>query len=213
MKAAFFDMDGTLIQEISWQKAHNFFGVNNQQNLQLFKNGKITYLEFMEKDIRLWKEESPKEATIENLEKTLCLINPRPESFSLIEKMRKKGYQKIVLVSGGIDLVAEKVAQELHLDDWFANSFEVKQRGKKRFITGPKVRFNISEKGQIIKDLAKKFDTPLKSTVAIGDSHFDTKMLEKAGTGIAFNPKNRKVKEAADEVIEDDDISKVIQYI
>ncbi|MFP4608956.1 MAG: HAD hydrolase family protein, partial [Candidatus Aenigmatarchaeota archaeon] len=43
--------------------------------------------------------------------------------------------------------------------------------------------------------------------IAVGNSHFDAPMLEKAGFGIAFNPSDNNVRKAADFVIEEKDLS------
>jgi len=42
---------------------------------------------------------------------------------------------------------------------------------------------------------------PLGKCVAIGDNLSDACMLEKAGVGIAFNPKHLRVEKVADTVI------------
>lgn len=211
-KVAFIDMDGVLIEEVSWQVLHDYFGVDNEENLEAFKAGQVSYREFMKRDIELWKKEATQQPTMKNLEKALCRINPRKGSVQLVSAMRKKGYRKIVMISGGINLIAEKIARELHLDRFLANSFKTEQKNGKEIITEPEVSFNFSRKGEIIEDLTKDFGIPLEQVIAIGDSHLDAGMLNKAGRGIAFDPKDEQVQKAADVVVKGN-LTDLIQHL
>ena len=52
-----FDLDGTLVKEISsWRSIHKFFGTEDgvSSNLKAYELGKIDYEEFMRRDIALW---------------------------------------------------------------------------------------------------------------------------------------------------------------
>lgn len=50
-----FDMDGVLVDtDSSWQFVHRKLNTDNSNNLKQFLNHKISYPEFMKKDIELW---------------------------------------------------------------------------------------------------------------------------------------------------------------
>lgn len=207
-KAAFFDMDGVLLKEITWQVVHDYVGVSNAENVKAYEANDIDYRKFMVRDVELWDDLS-----IQELEKALCHLQPRPGSEKLIKRMREKGYEKIVIVSGGINLAAEKLAHQFHLDDYFTNDFKTEEKNGKEIITGPKMNFDLSKKGEIVRNLSKKFGIPLEKTIAIGDSRFDIGMLKATGKGIAFDPKDEKVKNAADVVVDSENIIDLTEHI
>jgi len=61
-------------------------------------------------------------------------------------------------------------------------------------------------------NLSQKTGIPLERCVAIGDNLSDVCMLEKAGLGIAFNPKHPRVEKAADIVVTED-LSRILPII
>lgn len=208
MKACFFDMDGTLIKETSWRVAHNHFDVDNSENVKAFEEGKISSWELMRRDFNLWDE-----PTTSDLENAVCHLEPRKNNDQLIEAMRDEGYGRIVIITGGIKIVAEKIFHLLHLDDFLANGFKTKEQDEKEFLVEPEYKYNFSKKSELVNKLIADWEVPIEKTLAVGDSRFDADMLKTVDKGIAFNPKDNEVKKAADKVIEDDDITKVIQYI
>lgn len=209
-KAAFLDLDGTLIKEISWQILHDYFEVDNQENLEAFKAGKINHLEFMERDIALWRDKWRDDVTMEEVQKALCRIEPRPGAFQLVSAMREREYDKIGIVSGGIKCLAEKIACELQLDFCLANGFTTK--GEEEIIVGPDYDFDFSEKGKIVENLARKFEIPIEQTVTVGDTIFDVDMF-KVSKGIVFDPKDERAKQAADIIVEGNDLTRLIRYL
>ena len=57
---AIFDMDGTLTKcNSSWAFILNEFGKDNKEAYDAFVNGEIDEVEFMRRDIALWKEAKP----------------------------------------------------------------------------------------------------------------------------------------------------------
>jgi len=55
-----FDMDGVLADvESSWVYVHRHFGVNNDHSLFAYLRGEIDDLEFIRRDINLWKQKDP----------------------------------------------------------------------------------------------------------------------------------------------------------
>ena len=91
-KIIIFDVDGVLTEEASsWKAIHQYFGVDNTQNLNDFLNGRIDYDKFMRKDIALW----PNKTHISQIEKILSGVKSVSGVKETIENLREKGYQKI----------------------------------------------------------------------------------------------------------------------
>ena len=56
-KVVVFDCDGVLVDSFSsWKTLHDQFGTDNSHNLKRFIDGEISDVEFMQLDIRMWKE-------------------------------------------------------------------------------------------------------------------------------------------------------------
>ena len=73
------------------------------------------------------------------------------------------------------------------------------------------MKFNDS-KGQMLLRLQKLLGVNKENTVAIGDGANDLSMFKYAGTRIAFCAK-QIVKENADIIIEEKDLSKILNFV
>ncbi|MBE3122801.1 MAG: hypothetical protein IMZ58_11440 [Thermoplasmata archaeon] len=57
IKLVFFDMDGVLLDTVSsWRYIHEHFGTTNERSIMPYLRGDIDYLEFMRRDVSLWKK-------------------------------------------------------------------------------------------------------------------------------------------------------------
>lgn len=201
-------MDGVLVEEVSsWITIHRYFGVDNTKNLKDYINGKIDYQGFMKRDIALW----PNKIHIHKIEEIFSDFNMIPHAEETIKSLRDKGYNKIGLVSAGLDILANSVGSCLLMDYIFANGLKTDKQG---FLTGEGIfRVNLTGKDKVIENLAKKLKISLSDFIAIGDSKYDISMLRVAGFAIAFNPQDEEIKKVADVVIEGNDIRKILNYL
>jgi len=56
LKLVFFDMDGVLLDTVSsWRYVHEYFGTTNERSIMPYLRGDIDYLEFIRRDVSLWK--------------------------------------------------------------------------------------------------------------------------------------------------------------
>ncbi|MCR5545868.1 MAG: Cof-type HAD-IIB family hydrolase, partial [Lachnospiraceae bacterium] len=62
-----------------------------------------------------------------------------------------------------------------------------------------------SSKGTGLRMVCRYLDIPMKQTIAVGDADNDLSIIETAGMGIAMKNANKKVKEAAQAVVGDND--------
>ena len=64
-----------------------------------------------------------------------------------------------------------------------------------------------------VKTLANREKIPLDRIAAVGNSCFDIPMFEVSGLSIAFNSWDDCTKKAADVVVNEKDLSKILPYI
>ena len=115
----------------------------------------------------------------------------------------------VAIISGSFDLVAEKVKEKLGIETVYTNSFTVEDGKLTGEVTGPLVS---GSKLDVLKDHVEGAGISLEDVVAVGDGANDISMIESAGCGIAFNAKD-SVKEIADIVVEEKDLTKVLDEI
>ena len=115
----------------------------------------------------------------------------------------------VAIISGSFDLVAEKVKEKLGIDSCYTNSFTVEDGKLTGEVTGPLVS---GSKLDVLKDHVEEAGITLDEVVAVGDGANDISMIESAGCGIAFNAKD-SVKEIADIVVDEKDLTKVLDEI
>lgn len=125
----------------------------------------------------------------------------------LISAVKSQGGH-VGVVSGGFHELLDPLAESLGLDFWKANRLEVKDGVLTGKVMGDIV--DAQTKADTLVEWARKTNTPLTQTVAIGDGANDLKMMEVAGLGIAFCAKP-VVQEQADVALNERDLSKALE--
>ncbi|HXV23573.1 MAG TPA: phosphoserine phosphatase SerB [Alphaproteobacteria bacterium] len=113
-------------------------------------------------------------------------ITLNPGARELVQTMRRHGGTTI-LVSGGFDCFAARVAEACGFDSFQANHLEIE--GER--IAG-RVREPVLDRGaklSVLREAASRLKVPLTATAAIGDGANDLPMLQAAGLGVAFRGK------------------------
>lgn len=200
-----FDLDGTLTTVDSlWRYLHEEFGTWDQGKIaaQKYKQNKITYKEWAETDARYWAG-----ASLERITKALEQIPYREGVREVFRTLRERNV-KTAIISAGLSLLADKAAQELDADLALSNELETND-GR---LTGEIiVKVAVNEKRQIVEQIATQLGVPLNEVALIGDRAFDLSQPE--CFKIAFKPKDEVARQQADVVIEDDDLSRILQYL
>jgi phosphoserine phosphatase len=200
-----FDLDGTLTPVDSlWQYLHEEFGTWEHGKIaaQNYRLGKISYKEWAETDAKNWTG-----AEVSRIRKSLEGIPYRkgvPEVFRVLRERN----MKTAIISAGLSILTYKVARELGADVAISNELEANDGRLTGEIT---VKVGVKEKSQIIEQTANKLGVRLHEVALVGDRAFD--LAQPDCLKIAYKPKDDAARQQADVVVEDDDLSRILQYL
>jgi phosphoserine phosphatase len=204
------DMDGTLVDvDSSWGAVHDHFGDSNKEGLRQFMNGEIDDEEFIRSDVRIWWKHRPG-LTVEELEAILADVPLMPGAATLIAGLRERGIRTAIL-SGGLDLLAHRVARELRIDVALANGLRVDERGR---LTGEGIiRVPVHHKEETMANLQAQFGVTPAECAAVGNSEIDVGMFRRCRIGVAFQPADELVRAGATAVVEAKDLALVLPHL
>lgn len=203
IEAVICDMDGSLVNYLdrppyygTWEALRECLSDGDKKKwnsaIERYSKEKELYNEWFREQVSLLKGISVKQAR--------SMLFPIPYSDGVVDFFSKQnGFLKGIL-SGGVDIVAESIAKELNFDFVLSNSLEVEQG---YFNGRGRVRVDIFKKEEVFLELLKENNIDSCSACYIGDSDTDISCIKMAAVGIAYKPKTRDVKEAADFVIND----------
>jgi len=199
---AVFDMDGVLIEESSsWRLLHKAFGTDNSKVVKMYREGLIDDLQFLNEDIRIWREHGIRKEDIERVCNSIPLM---PGIKECMDFFRKRG--KLAIISGGIDTIARRIAT-YGVNYVFANGILYRGNIPWKGI----LRVPIRRKERVLRKLMEEIPIDGEDVVVIGDSIYDAGMMKMAGMAIAFNPRHEDIKEYADYVVEKKNLREVIK--
>ena len=196
IKLVCFDVDGTLVDGISWLFLTEGLGCSTQEHLNTFqraKHGEITFIEGERMLTKMYQDSGNAKKTF--IEKLFNKIKPKPEARQLIIYLKKKGYW-VYLISGAIDIYVEEVAKKLGVDGYFANSilgFDKKGVLKKIYYRDNQGEVKVEQ----LKKLIGKLGISMDEVVFIGDSENDIEIFKETRKGIAVHSFNEDLKEVA----------------
>ncbi|KZX10621.1 phosphoserine phosphatase SerB [Methanobrevibacter filiformis] len=142
---------------------------------------------------------------IKELAENLTLMDGAEKT---IKSLKDQDIQ-VAVISGSFDLVANPLKEKLGIDHVFTNTL-IEENGKLTGeVTGPLVE---GSKADVLLNFIKDQNINIEECLAIGDGANDISMLEAAEIGVAFNAKPA-VKEIADVILEDKDLTGVLTII
>ncbi len=205
-----FDMDGVLTrEESSWVSVHQRFGVRNGPGFQAFLRGEIDDEEFIRQDVALWLENNPGMtlADVHAILDELSLVDGAREA---CDQLRDAGCE-LAIVSGGIDYMAQRVANELGIQLVSANGLNAHQDGR---LTGDGfVNTPLRDKSRPVVGFADQLGIGLGAVATVGNSAPDIPMFRASGLGIAFRAADPHVADHADVHVPGDDLRNVLRPI
>lgn len=209
-----FDVDGTLVDKtiFLWETIHNYVNADMEELNQIKKSymdGKISYSNWMEHDIRIWKAGG---ATREMLFDAIKPLKLMENTIETLQTLKQEG-RKLAIVSGSLNFVLDKLIPDYK--DYFShvliNHIYFNRQGS---ISGWKAsEYDMENKAKGLEMIAKKENLPLKSCAFIGDNFNDIHIAQKAGFSIAFNCKSEKLAKVSDIVIYGKDLKEILDYI
>jgi phosphoserine phosphatase len=204
------DMDGTLVDVASsWAAVHEHFGDHNDEAVALFNSGKIDDQEFLRRDIRVWWKHRP-DLRIDELEAVLDRVPLMPGARPLLEALRG-AHVTTAIVSGGIDVLARRVARELGIDLALANGFHVAADGR---LTGEGIiRVPIKDKYTVLGRVQEELGIAPSETASVGNSEIDVGMFRRSAVGVAFLPEDDEVRRGATHVVEEKDLARLVPLL
>jgi len=203
-------MDGTLVDvPSSWRVIHDYFGDHNDDGLRLFLANKIDDHEFIRMDIRVWWKHAPN-LSVNDLERILASVPLMPGARELVEGLHARG-ARTAIVSGGLDVLARRVAGELGIEVALANGVRVDSEG---LLTGEGiVRVPIHGKERVLAALQEQLGVTPEETASVGNSEIDVGLFRRSRMGVAFLPEDETVRLAASAVVTDRNLVRVLDAL
>ncbi len=209
-----FDCDGVLVDSVSsWRTLHEFFGTENHGLLKKYLSGEITDQEFMNLDIKMWKEVQPK-IHRDDLFRVYSGIKLMPGAREVVSKLISKGIF-VAIVSAGVDIFVSTIAGLLKVNDWVANGFVFDEEGY--LLDEGIVRVSGQGKGKIVQKLIEMNNFQANEILCVGDSDIDLSMNITNTSFVGFNPSRdnslHAFKEANVPIIMEKDLRLIWQYV
>ena len=157
--------------------------------------------------------------TTKDLESAIASIPLTKNCERTIAALKDRGY-KIGIISDSYTIAAGFVADRLNMDFVMANKLQI-LNGK---ITGNVdmplgwdrigcyCKISVCKRYHLEKS-AHQFCVPIENTLAVGDTKSDICMIQRAGVGVAFMPKDEEIKKASDKVVSEPDLFKVLNFV
>lgn len=206
MKLAVFDFDSTLMDGETLEFFAKEIGIGEKVKAITDRamRGELDFFESLTERVSYLKG-LPVDK-INEICKHLPLMNGAEK---VVKGLKDNGY-KVVCFSGGFKNATIPFCEKLGIDAEFSNILHSKD-GVLTGLVGGEMMFNDS-KGQLLKRLQKILGITEDDTLTVGDGANDLSMFKYAGKRVAFCAKP-VLKEKANIIIEEKDLSKILQYI
>ncbi len=206
MKLAVFDFDSTLMDGETLEFFAKEIGIGEKVKAITDRamRGELDFFESLTERVSYLKG-LPVDK-INEICKHLPLMNGAEK---VVKGLKDNGY-KVVCFSGGFKNATIPFCEKLGIDAEFSNILHSKD-GVLTGLVGGEMMFNDS-KGQMLKRLQKILGITEDDTLTVGDGANDLSMFKYAGKRVAFCAKP-VLKEKANIIIEEKDLSKILQYI
>jgi len=201
---AVFDIDGTLRRIRSpWWHLHQHLGVADAAAAYRprYERGEISYEEWAALDAALWRG-CPRA----RIDEAVAASPLRDGAAALVGWFRDRGVP-CVGVSTGLSVFARPAANAVGLDEVVCNELLFDGETCAGAVT---VRATETNKGEVLERLRRRRGVAAARVVAFGDGRADLPMLRAAGWGVAVCPADEALRAAADCVVDDEPIDRVI---
>ncbi len=202
-----FDVDGTLTKHSSvWWRLHEHFGTTLEGKLyydQYFA-GEISYDQWAELDVELWKGKA-----LEEVMKVVEATQLAPGAKEVIQALKEHNVRTAIL-SGGLDVMANDIGRRVGIDYVLTNSLH----HENGILTGEVENLvPWGGKADEVHHINEHFGIPLEKTAFVGDGRNDISVFKVVGLAIAYNPEDQEVADAANIVIQEDDLRSILPHV
>ncbi len=206
-----FDLDGTLVADTVyvWTTLHAYFNTDPKRRRRAkkaFFSKEISYESWFMTDLILLKERG---ATFDAIQKAFNSMRVAKGAMECLAALRQRGY-KLAVISGSLDLVLERFFSKKLFDHVMINRISFDQSG--RIAGGSATPYDLDGKADGLAELARREGLELSQCAFVGDNVNDIEVMRAAGFSLGVYVKAPEVIQAADEVIEGDDLRLVLPY-
>ena len=188
IKTVAFDVDGVLVLGNSWEHLNAALGVPRELDQQLFDQyhaGAFSYQKWIDQIVALYKANG--QVTRKMIDDTLSQCPLNSAARDTVHELQARGY-RVGIVSGGLDVVVDRVAREIGVDPLYVSSnstIEYLPSGHLDRIVSRGRDFDI--KLHDLYCLCKIWRVQPTECAFVGDSHTDRALFEATGNGITFS--------------------------
>lgn len=205
-------MDGTLINGRLVFALGDKFGISDRIKTIMYKN--ILGYKKSEEIAKLWKGLAP-----DDIVKAIASIPLMKGAIDVVRELKKKGH-RVGIISDSYTLSTGYIAKKLDMDFHLSNipiEKDGQLTGELRMLMGwDKIgcycKLSVCKRFHLEK-VAELFNIKPENTVAIGDTKSDLCMIQRAGIGIAFNPKDDVLASSTNKVIKKLDLKEILRHI
>jgi phosphoserine phosphatase len=209
---AAFDMDGTLLQGRFALSLARIRNVEKEiTNIQATESPGIRQTQLI---ANLFKDASESEFlnALESVPLTRNCVN-------VVSELKQRGFVTGI-ISDSYTIAASHLGRILDMDFVVANDLDFVDGRATGKVTMPmgwekigcNCRLSVCKRYHL-ENSARRFDVPIANTIAIGDTKSDVCMINSAGLGIAFMPKDKDLSESAKYVINDADFRHILSPV
>ena len=182
-RLACFDMDSTLIKQEVIVELAKKAGIGEQVNeiTESAMRGEINFDESFSQRVALL--EGLPTSVLSEIQESLT---PSAGAKTTLATLKALGYHT-VLLSGGFTYFAERIAENLGIDEVHANVLDIAEDMVTGDVSLPIV--NGERKAHLVEKIAKHHGIDSKEIICVGDGANDLPMMAKADLGVAFHAK------------------------
>lgn len=209
-----FDVDGTLVHhpedKTVWEVLNHRFTGSDDQNVErwdLYKQGKISYAEWVTLDIASWRDAGATLETITGSFGALTLVDGARET---LDALKSRG-ARLAVISGTLDVMLDALFPDHPFDEVYTNHIAFDAEGCiSHWRATP---FDMDGKGIALRSIALREDIPLSRCAFVGDHANDVAAARLAGFSVAFNPKSAELEAAASVVVRSRNLRDILPHL
>ena len=209
-----FDIDGTLVRGPDhmtvWEVLNKkFTGVPevNKERYALYKQGKLSYAEWVELDISGWKDAGASRQDLIDGFEPLSLM---PGTREALATLKEHGL-RLVAISGTLDLMLNTLYPDHPFDELYANHIGFDE--EERISHWRATPFDMDGKAKVLRAVAMREGIPLERCAFVGDSSNDVWVAREAGFTVAVNPRSEELEKLAGAVVHADDLRDILPHL